>query len=508
MKGLTLISLFTINALAHPSGLWWGTDTCYPSPENTDNKCLEPQKAGFDWSELANGDNWTFEGFNFVGFSPRNTCGSSGGKCIVGKLSRDDNYMLGVDAVDAPFSVSSFHLSTSRKTDVLINYKMADGSSCRQMALGRDIYNHQCGGATSVKFMLPEESKFGECDLNIHEINFDCSDGPKTPDFPRPSPSSSILSSHFIRPSTTITSIPSPTSYYYVEPTTDTWKTVETIAVECGSDAFPCISHSTESINSAYTLSTSSPSHPGSVSTFTHTFSAATSNEPSSHPAPPSCPNLVPKCINTWLAIPHCTSNSDAACFCPSSEFTERVESCIKAWGSSQHEISSALSYFAGICAPYVPNNPAIIEIVPPSTTSTSTTRSTGYPSHTTSTGYRGETDLVTSTPKVPETTVIWSSTTMVCPNVGFTTFTHGKTTSVALVATSSLPPSPSSTSHVVTTTSSSTTMAPCKTHHTFTSRPVPKETAAVDFTGSGSRVTMGDYCLYSAMLLVSILVY
>ena len=429
------------------------------------------------------------------------------GKCIVGKLSRDDNYMLGVDAVDAPFSVNSFHLSTSRKTDVLIKYKMADGSSCRQLTLGtpegRDVYNHQCGGAISVKFMLPEESKFGECDLNIHEINFDCSNGPKTPEFPRPSPSSSILSSSFIRHLTTVTSIPFSTSYFNFETTSDTWKTAETTAVECISGAGRCNSHSTVVVSSAYTFSTSSPSHTRLASTITHPSSAVTSNEPSSYPAPPSCPNLVPKCINTWLTVPNCTSNSDAACFCPSSEFTEKVGSCIKAWGSSQQEISSALSYFAGICAPYVPNNPAIIEIVPPSTTPILTTRSIEYPQHPTSTGFRGETNMITSTPKLPETTVVWSSTTMVCPSVGFTTFMHGKTTSVALIIPTSLPPSPSSLSHVIAPTSSFKTAPPCKTPHTVSSRPVPVKTGDVVFSGSGSKLTMGNSCLLMMVLLV-----
>lgn len=57
---------------------WWGTDFCYPSPENTDNHCSVAQESGFDWSELANGDNWSYEGFSFDGFAPKDGCRASG----------------------------------------------------------------------------------------------------------------------------------------------------------------------------------------------------------------------------------------------------------------------------------------------------------------------------------------------------------------------------------------------------------------------------------------------
>lgn len=96
MKTFALLSLLNVGVFAHPSGLvstfrtmttysvltrslkWWGTDQCYPSPENTDNACLGSQHAGFDWSQLGNGDNWSFEGFKFDGFSPRDVCDASG----------------------------------------------------------------------------------------------------------------------------------------------------------------------------------------------------------------------------------------------------------------------------------------------------------------------------------------------------------------------------------------------------------------------------------------------
>ncbi|KAJ5102786.1 hypothetical protein N7532_003315 [Penicillium argentinense] len=441
MKGVSLVSISTFAALAaaHPQGLWWGTDTCYPSPENTDNQCLESQKTGFDWSELANGDNWTFEGFRFTGFSPKNACNSSGGKCIMGKLNRDDGYTLQMDAVDAPFSVRKFHLSTSRKTDVLITYELADGSSCRQIAFstpeGHDVSNDQCGGAVSVKFMLPEESKFGECDFNIHEINFDCSGGPKSPPQPNPSSSVATIPPHLATHSSTILEIPStpvlhtppPTSeIQQVTPTVEgpphsevhestftVWTTSTITVTKCPPSATSCPAHSNGIVTSTLVGSTTVyPSGPHEVTTTAQPISTVTPALPSSPVVPPpQCPKLVPKCINTWLSIPKCDSNGDAACFCPSSEFTGKVQSCIHAWGTSEKEKESALSYFAGICAPYVPKNPAIIDLVP------SGTSSNGPPAQTrvvpfTTLPVSVQTTTIPPTPEVPLTTITWSSHT------------------------------------------------------------------------------------------------
>lgn len=47
---------------------WWGTDTCFNSPDNTDNECSDHQRAGFDWSDLADGAFSSYGGFDFSGF--------------------------------------------------------------------------------------------------------------------------------------------------------------------------------------------------------------------------------------------------------------------------------------------------------------------------------------------------------------------------------------------------------------------------------------------------------
>jgi hypothetical protein len=63
--------------------------------------------------------------------------------------------------------------------------------------------------------------------------------------------------------------------------------------------------------------------------------------------------------------MPQCKSNSDHSCFCPSPDFTSAVIDCVQAWGVSDDDIQAALSYFTGICAAHVSQNPGIITAIP-----------------------------------------------------------------------------------------------------------------------------------------------
>ncbi|KAJ1335903.1 hypothetical protein MN608_02647 [Microdochium nivale] len=81
-------------------------------------------------------------------------------------------------------------------------------------------------------------------------------------------------------------------------------------------------------------------------------------------PAPPletaPCPPVVPSCLNTWMFIVQCIDNTDSACYCPDEKFVTSVFDCMYAHGETDDIIKEAVEYFQGICAPYVPQNPAI----------------------------------------------------------------------------------------------------------------------------------------------------
>ncbi|PYI02258.1 hypothetical protein BO78DRAFT_400662 [Aspergillus sclerotiicarbonarius CBS 121057] len=186
LASLVSVSLWPLAALAHPRGLVWETDECYPSPGKADNDCSEAQKTGFDWSGLAVGSFSAYAGFDFSGFSLKESFGASGsssGKCIVSKLSKGSSSApkMSSGQNQKGFSVSNFRLATSQEVDIHIVYNMPDGSTCNDVAscspAGTDVANDQCGGATSVSFELDEETDIETCDLGIYKVNFDCSPG-------------------------------------------------------------------------------------------------------------------------------------------------------------------------------------------------------------------------------------------------------------------------------------------------------------------------------------------
>ncbi|CAI7626717.1 unnamed protein product [Penicillium glandicola] len=635
MKGIALLSLFGA-AIAHPAGLWWGTDVCYTSPDNTENQCSDLQETGFDFSEpngfdlseLGNGDNWSLEGFHFSGLTPKNSC-QSGGNCLGGTLSRDDDWTIKISAADAPFSIRNFHLATSRNTDVFIIYEMPDGSSCRHVTSssykGTDVGNDQCGGAVSVEFTLPEESKFGDCDIEIHRIDFDCSTGTKPPvhsshSEPAPTPSSTgtkppAHSSHSEpapTPSSTVSSsvhwpsstfeVPTNSHSSHKMTTSTVWTTHETTVTKCAPTVTDCPAHSTVLVTSTYPLSTtlcpytpvhsdpptvslpslhqtSSPTlgvptttHPShqlttstiwtteevtitkcpptvtncpahstvlSTSTYplsttvcpytpvetktstshravhsdpsiTHSISATAPTAPSPPAVTVPCPNVVPKCLNTWLTIPKCDSNSDAACFCPSGEFTGKVSGCIRAWSSSKEEEDSALAYFAGICAPFVPQNPAIVDIAT-TCTSSYTPVTTADPRITGTTHTIVKTvGVATSIPQAPCTTISWASHTATVPLVGFSTVTCSSTTSVNLVVVTT-PNPPAKTSHpahlssTLTTSCKSTStsfVTPTSPKTTVTKPTPPKPTETVTYDNFGSKLPLCSFWAFGVAVL------
>ncbi|PYH87739.1 hypothetical protein BO71DRAFT_445721 [Aspergillus ellipticus CBS 707.79] len=226
MKALVLVyllslTLFPFATLAHPKGMWWGTDECYSSPAKADNDCSDHQQTGFDWSDLAVGSFSNYAGFDFSGFSSRNGLDPSAAgsdKCIVGKLGKDSSSSpkMSYGQDHKSFSVSSFSLATSKQADVRIVYNMPDGSACTAVAScspdRTDIHNDQCGGATSVSFQLADDS-VEDCDLGIYKINFDCS----------PALDASV-SSTFSVPSSTASELESTTAVM-------TWVTVTTCPV-------------------------------------------------------------------------------------------------------------------------------------------------------------------------------------------------------------------------------------------------------------------------------------
>jgi hypothetical protein len=71
--------------------------------------------------------------------------------------------------------------------------------------------------------------------------------------------------------------------------------------------------------------------------------------------------------LNTWLSdVPHCKDNTDHECWCQEEQFITDVYSCFTSWEPEMLIVQAAVYYLAGLCAPHVPQNPAIVTACPP----------------------------------------------------------------------------------------------------------------------------------------------
>lgn len=176
--------------------------------------------------------------------------------------------------------------------------------------------------------------------------------------------------------------------------------------------------------------------------------------QPSSPPAPPvSPPDVLPKCMNTWLEVSgNCKNNADASCYCKNKDFTKQVIDCVSAWCGTDDETRQALQYLIGICAEHVPENPGLVtdcpSYIPLNPTPASPTAPAGGAS--TPAGEVGSSTVVPGTTPAPEvpgttpapeaptggvtggvpastpcTTITYGTTTLTIPQVHFTTHTN-----------------------------------------------------------------------------------
>jgi hypothetical protein len=347
------------------------------------------------------------------------------------------------------------------------------------------VQNSQCGGAKEVTFKLPPGSGSG-CQIGIHSIGFDCSPPPSSSTPPKPSSTPASSKPYSAPPSSTpalptISSVPVvPSSYKpessYAVPSSSSTPAGRSVASPSpsapassspassapyvvpspsstpnspntpSSSSVPVIPSSygvplSYGVPSSYVApsssvpvavpSSSTPDSP--VTPSSSSVPAASSYVPvpsSSKPSPPApsapCPDVLPQCLNTWLHQTDCKDNSDVDCYCKKAEYTKNVIQCVTAYGIDTTEIQKALSYFIGICAAYVPQNPGLITNCPSSIPLTGAS-----PPPASSTPNSPVTVSSSSAPDVPSvilTTVVVSTSITTCP-AGQTITDAGKTT-------------------------------------------------------------------------------
>lgn len=393
----------------------WNAQSAFSCPSTAQNACNPQQWTGFDWQFLGTGSFGFYNDFFFSGFSCADRFGKRDAvtkrtfrsKCITATLApgggQGPSFGCSTDKKNG-FSVDRYQVSVSRDTDIEFHYQMKDGSTCKHVgpckAGGSIVQNTQCGGATSVTCRLPKNAK-QSCDIAIHNISFRCNANSSGV----PPASKSAVDSVAVKSSapmiafnrSTASSVYIPTTVSTLAPSisvvTSIWAESDvssmgmahslfSIASEYADIASPSTSTlpvagaSSNSVDTnnvgttPETLATILPSSPTSAyvadSSFCHVSSVVTG---STTAPPPSvgCPDVLPRCLNTWMHSCSCRDNTDYRCYCPNSGFTENVMDCIVAWAVDDGEAQEALSFFAGICASYVPQNPSFITNFPKS---------------------------------------------------------------------------------------------------------------------------------------------
>jgi len=384
----------------------------YSSPYNTKNECSAEQKPGYNWDGLEPGSFSSYGSNKFSGFKCGNSFGKRDGvtkrsfqdKCITADIDKEPK--IECDGKDK-MTIGSYQVSSSWDTDIDAHHEMPDGSVCKQTHRctkgGNTVENTQCAGSTKVTFK-PKRGESGKnengesCSIGIHSIDFKCEDSsspttqpaysvPPTstaPVYPSSATdytseidsSTSVVSSSITTPSvadtasttegspatTGVPNIPGYSSYANVS-TTHSETSVVTVPSPYESTSLSSTDVSPEGTAPAYE-SSSTTVHNSSVPVYSATTSSDVEVPTQAYEAPDT-PDLLPQCINTWIGQSDCKDNADFTCYCRNSDLIKKVMECIEAWSDDDDKTQAAAGYLQGICAPYVPENPAIITACP-----------------------------------------------------------------------------------------------------------------------------------------------
>ncbi|KAM3421554.1 hypothetical protein BST61_g1942 [Cercospora zeina] len=343
----------------------WGGRAYYSTPDTTDNKCSTNQTNGYDWSNLSTGSFSSYGSNKFSGWTCANSFGKRDSltkrtfqsKCITGKL--DDEPAVDCDG-DDKMSIKTYQVSSDQDDDVDIecHYTMPDDSVCKEVhtcaSTGSTIENIQCGGAKKVTFKPYGKSKGKGCNIGVHSIEFDCKSASVPPSYST-APASRSTQPPSYGSTTAPSSAPTTSVPGYASSSSETppqYSTSERVS------SYPTTSSvETSPVEPSTPVYSNPPGYgnsstvkvPGSGSSSTHTSESPVETPPT-YPQPES-PDVLPKCINSWLHLTTCSGNTDYECFCKNSDFVGKVYSCVSAWSDSDDDTNSGAGYFMGLCA-------------------------------------------------------------------------------------------------------------------------------------------------------------
>ena len=65
---------------AAATGFGWTDAKCFSNPSNSDNQCSKQQKGGYNWGNVPTGSFSSYDGFDFSGFSCKDSFGGGHSK--------------------------------------------------------------------------------------------------------------------------------------------------------------------------------------------------------------------------------------------------------------------------------------------------------------------------------------------------------------------------------------------------------------------------------------------
>ncbi|KAH8882664.1 hypothetical protein GQ53DRAFT_831307 [Thozetella sp. PMI_491] len=541
----------------------------FTCPANTDNKCTDTQKGGYDFGDLPLGGFNQYKDFNWFGGW---TCGSGSGKRFAPRTNQ--NYIgatCGHDKSSSPsfgcgssidkFSLGGMHVVPEFDCDLEFHYSMPDGSTCKHRnacsSKGTDIVNTQCGGAKNVTIVYPTQTSHTKttCSVNIHTMTFDCNSAssttvvkttttkatstkvkttttaevPKTTTTSKPVEKTTTTAKE-TTPTETTTPVKETSTTRFANTTTTTaagesstsTPVVESSSAPVEESSKPPVVESTTSVSlttstifttSTQTITSCAPTITNcpaeSVVTTVVTIAVSTTVCPvtatetpkptSTGPSTPvetlPCPEVVPKCLNTFLFTVGCSDNTDSTCYCPNEIFIKSVFDCIYAHGETDEIVSESVIFIQGLCAPQMPENPAIATGATITSYVTPTVTITQPAVYTTVTVVA--TTVVPCTNEAGETipnssTTAVVSTTLTVPQVGFTS--QGESVGIVPVTTY--------TAQLTTTLPSPTKAAGGSA--SGTGKLTPSSTGQVVVTAGGERVKSAGLGFAIAVMAVA----
>ncbi|KAI2619659.1 hypothetical protein GGR54DRAFT_123313 [Hypoxylon sp. NC1633] len=251
----------------------------FSCPDNTDNVCIPDIVGGIDWSGLPFGGFDSYKGFKWSGFSCSEKFGKRDlttrtnfqSKCATGTATSDKGSSPKISCDKSKgvskTSIKTFQITPEFDCDLEFHYTMPDGSTCKHRspckASGTTVENTQCGGATDVTVVYPQQPKLPKktCGFGIHHIDFDCS-GPK--------PTKSASSSYIASSPTYVASTPSKsaTASSYSASTPSTSSTSYVVATSSSTSSYVVSTSSTSSIADTTT-------YPATLPTLSTSYSAS-----------------------------------------------------------------------------------------------------------------------------------------------------------------------------------------------------------------------------------------